>query len=224
MDKISVDFIIFLTLIFCSYSSFKRGFFKEFFIAIAYIPYMGAMFYVVNEFIQGDFSFDSILFKVSSMGGFYLAYLFVIWGLSKALTFRLEAIDESLRLIGKTLAGFIGFARTVYFLVLCIIAFNIHVNQPDMIEKSKFATILNPYALKAQEILLSKGYINNEITLYEDAANGTFEENGKYVHPVMKKIKNSDRYKEVEQMIDKKKLEQQAEKHIKQYLEPYDKF
>lgn len=220
LPSIPADFFIFLVLLVCGISSFKRGFFKESLIAIAYVPYVGAMFYIVNEFIQGEYSFDSILFKCSAIGGAYLAYLFGVWGVSKVLKFRLEAIDESFILIGRALAALISTARTIYFLILCLIFFNLHVNQPDMLEKSKIASALNPYALELQKELLSKGYINNEITLYEDAVNGTFID-GKYEHPIMKKMKESDKYKDFERQINEAKKQIEKEADMNQYLKRY---
>lgn len=218
MEKISIDFIIFLTVLFTAYSGAKRGFFREFLISIAYVPYMAAMFYLVNEFIQDNISFDSILFKVSSLGGFYLAYLFVIWGSAKSFNSQLKKVGEPLILLGRFVAGLISGARTVYFCFLCLIAFNLHVNtngaNDEMIEKSKFASNLQTHALEAQSFLLSEGYINNEITLYSDAVNGTFNAMGKYEHPIVSRMKNSEKFKEMEKSIDKAKIQNQVNKYM----------
>jgi uncharacterized membrane protein required for colicin V production len=214
MEKIPVDFIIFAIILLTAYSGFKRGFFKESLISIAYIPYVTALFYIVNEFIQDHYTFDSILYKISSLGGFYLAYLFGIWLLAKSLKFRLENIDESLIYLGKIFASIISGLRTVYFCLLCLLAFNLHIHDKTMIEKSKLATAAQPTMLKVQKYLISKGYIKNEITLYDDAINGTFNAAGKYEHPLMKKIKSSDKFKELEQSINKEKILRQFNNYM----------
>lgn len=217
MPDIPVDFIILATILYTIYSGFKRGFFRESLIAIAYVPYMAAMFYIVNEFIQGNYEFDSIIYKASSFGGFYIAYLFVVWGVSKSLNLYFKKFDETIIYIGKFIAGIISGLRTVYFCILCLIAFNIHINQPQMLEKSKLATAAQPLAQKIQDFLLNKGYIDYEITIYEEAVNGTFNDNGKYEHPLMKKIKSSDKFKEIEKSIDRKKLEKQMQQYMNSY-------
>lgn len=220
LPKIPADFFIVIVLVLCAITSYKRGLFKEGLIAVAYVPYVAIMFFLVNEFIQGKVSFDSMLYKCSAFGGLYIAYLFGVWTTAKILKYRLEGIDSSLKSLGGALAAVISSARTIYFLVLCIIFFNLHINQPQMLEKSKIAMALNPYALKTQKYLLSNSYIDNEITLYEDAANGTFID-GKYEHPLMKKMKNSERFKNIEKQIEdaKKQIEESGE--MNEYLKRY---
>lgn len=217
MDKISIDFIIFATFVLTIYQGAKRGFFRESLIAIAYVPYIAALFYIINEWIQGSYSFDSILYKCSALGGTYLAYLLVIWTVAKSLKWRLESIDETFIYMGKAIAGIICGVRTVYFCFLCLIAFNLHLGQLNLTDKSKLATAAMPMALKAQDYLLNNGYIDNEITIYEDAFNGTVDKYGKYEHPLMTKLKNSDRYKSIEEKIDKKKIQKQMDSYLESY-------
>tara|TARA_Y100001960_G_C14756933_1_gene871788 strand:- start:1850 stop:2509 length:660 start_codon:yes stop_codon:yes gene_type:complete len=211
MEKIPLDFILMATVLYTMYSGYKRGFYREFLIAIAYVPYMAAMFYLFNEFIQGEYTFDSVLYKFSALSGFYLAYLFVIWGSAKALKWQLESFDSTIIYTGKTAAAFISGARTVYFCLLCLIAFNVHIHNDEMLEKSKLAMAGQPVALKIQDHLLSNGYINNEVTVYSEAANGTFDAAGRYEHPLIKQVKNSDRFKEIESKIDKAKMQRQVQ-------------
>lgn len=218
MPEVPIDYLLVAVIVFSAYSAFKRGFFREFMICLAYIPYIAALFYLFNDFIQEEIKFDSFLYKASALGAFYLAYLFLIWSVSKALMLKFNAFKPSSLIIGRVLAGAIGMLRTFYFIFLCLIFFNLHINNQDMVEKSKIASFMQPYAKKTQDYLLDNDYIDNEITIYEEAVNGTFTNDGRYVHPLMRKIQDSDRYKAIEEKLNSDEIKKQANDYVRDYL------
>ena len=218
MPEVPIDYLLIAVIVYSAYSAIKRGFFREFMICLAYVPYIAALFYLFNDFIQEEIKFDSFLYKASALGAFYLAYLFLIWSVSKALMVKFNAFSPTSLVIGKGLAGVFGIARTLYFIFLCLIFFNLHINNQDMVEKSEIASFMQPYALKTQNYLLKHDYIDNEITIFEEAVNGTFNDEGRYIHPLMRKIQESDRFKAIEEKLNSDEVKQQANDYVKQYL------
>lgn len=216
MPTLPLDIFILGFIIFPLMAAFKRGPFRELLIGIAFVPYIASLFYLLNEFIQDNISFDSLLYKGSALGAFYIIYLVVVWLWGR----RLDHVFITTNPISLVLTVIISLARSTYLIMCCLVFFNLHINQPDLIENSRILKPMKPYAKEIQNFLLDNSYLDNEVTIYEDAMNGTFDEKGNYVHPLMKKIKESDRFKDIQSKIDTDELKNKVNQQIQGYLKP----
>lgn len=214
-----IDILIIAIAILCSYPAYKRGFLKEFFITIIYIPYIAALFYMINEFFQDSFSFDSLILKLSAFGAGYIALLVFIYAFCKFIKSRyIVNWSASSKIIQKILACFLNIFRTFYFILLCLILYNLHINKPELLKNSKILNYMHPIAEKTQNYLLKKDYINNEIILYEEEYVTDKERLGYKVHPIIKKIKKSKKYQEFKDSGMEEKIQEKVTDYLKRNM------
>ncbi|MCP4355558.1 MAG: CvpA family protein [Proteobacteria bacterium] len=205
MDQVAkiaqyVDIAIYITTALAAVAAYRRGFLREGLIALIYIPYIAFLFYFINNFAESKTSFDAMIFKLSACGGFYLAALFIIYMITKALQNRWGfAILNPFKFTGNIAAAFISIFRTIYFILACMIFYHLQVNKPEYLEESKIAMRIYPHAVKISNLLLSNGILDNEITLYEYDYSSDNPNAGYSTNPILRKIQNSKKYKEYQE-------------------------
>lgn len=200
---IYTDFLIVVVYALCAYRAYKRGLLKESLTTLIAIPYITLFFYVLNKFFKGDSSFDNLSSALTTFGIGYIIAAIVVFLLCKYVEKRFTfKLSTNYIIANKTSAILLNITRITYTIILCLILSSLHINDSTYFKDSKILSRFYPVAQKAQNFLLSNGYIANEIVLYEYKEEKTplpWDINNN--NPIIQKIQNSGIQDKIKEMI-----------------------
>lgn len=219
MELMTIDSSLLIGLGAFAIVGYRRALLREFLTAIGSIIYATFLAYYLNKAFQNETAVSNAFTIMTLAGSVYIVYLIFTWVLCKALKAKSINDDIIVTFSSKITAAFLSMFKACYIFTLVLLLISLHIPDNKIFESSKIVTNVQPAIKKIQKTLMKNGIINNEVVIYRYKSNEPSVEEtlGIPENPLLKHIKSTDKYKQMQEKINKQNINNQ----VNQYLDRF---